>query len=177
MLAAAGVIWAVLGADAATPPVDLGRRWTVSAVADASLTPLFVYPDYDNGLRLTGGFRVAHPLGRSAEFVWSGLTGATRVEDWRALFESSVGVVWNRVGVDIRAGVRHDDRLSREGPRADFRDPTGRVWLHAEVLPIRVGWFAAGASVEYQRGMPGALRLPSSASGAMVVRIRWWPPR
>jgi hypothetical protein len=173
MLAVAAVIWVVLGADATTTRVDVGRGWTVAGVADATLTPLFTYPDYENGLRLRGGFRFAHQLGENAEFIWAGRAGATRVDDWRGLFESSVGVAWNRIGVDIRAGVRHDDRLSREGPRSGFRDPTGRVWLQADVLPIRKGWFAAGATVEYQRGMPGALRLPSSASAAVVVRVHW----
>ena len=173
MLAVAAVIWVALGADATTSPVDLGRGWTVAGVADATVIPLFVYPDYANGLRLRGGFRFTHPLGRRAELVWTGVAGATRVDDWRALFESSAGIAWHPAGLDIRAGLRHDDRLSREGPRSAFRDPTGRVWLQAEVLPIRKGWFVAGATVEYQRGMPGALRLPSSASAEVVGRIRW----
>lgn len=177
MLAVAAVIWIALDAEAATPRVDVGRHWTVAAVADASLTPLFVYPDYENGVRLTGGFRFVHPLGRSAEFVWGGRAGATRVDDWRRVFESSAAVAWTSAGVEIRGGVRHDDRLSRDGPRGDFRDPTGRVFLEAAVLPIRTRWFAAGAAVEYQRAMPGALRLPSSASGAFVGRIRWRPSR
>jgi hypothetical protein len=173
MLAVAAVIWIALDAEAATPPVDIGRHWTVAAVGDASLTPLFVYPDYQNGLRLTGGFRVARPVGRHAEFIWSGRAGSTYVDDWRALFESSAAVAWASAGVEIRAGLRHDNRLSREGPRADFRDPTGRLFLDAAVLPIRWGPFAAGAAGEYQRGMPGAQRLPSSASAALVGRIRW----
>jgi hypothetical protein len=173
MLAVAAVIWASLGADATTPRVVVGRGWTIAGVADATATPLFIYPDYVNGLRLTGGFRFAHPLGRNAEFVLDGRAGATHVDDWRSLFESSAGVSWGAAGVEVRAGVRHDDRLNREGARSDFRDPTGRVWLQADVLPIHKEWFAAGATVEYQRGMPGALRLPSSASAAAVGRIRW----
>ena len=173
MLAVAAVIWIALRADTTTPSIDVGRGWTVAGVADAALTPLFTYPDYENGLRLTGGFRFVHPLGRKVEFVWRGRAGGTRVDDWRALFESSAGVAWTSIGLDVRAGLRHDDRLSREGPRSDFRDPTGRLFLEAEVLPIRWGPFAAGAAVEYQRGMPGAQRLPSSASAAAVGRIRW----
>ncbi len=177
MLAAAAVIWAVLGADAATPPAGVGGRWRVAAVADARLTPLFTYPDYENGLRLTGGFRFTHPFGERAELSWSGLAGATRAADWRPLFETSIGAAWNAPRVEIRVGLRHDDRLSREGLRAGFRDPTGRVFLEAEILPLRVGWIAAGVSVEYQRGVPGALRLPSSASAAALGRIRWRPAR
>ena len=171
MLAVAAVIWIALEAEATTPPVDVGRAWTVSAVANASLRPLFVYPDYETGIRFTGGFRFARSLGRRADFVWDGRFGATRVDDWRTLFESSAGVAWTSAGVEIRGGLRHDNRLSRDGPRADFRDPTGRLWLQADVLPIRTGWFAAGAAVEYQRGMPGAQRLPSTVSGAVVVRM------
>jgi len=173
MLAVAAVIWVALDAKASSPSVDLGRRWTVAAVADATLTPLFVYPDYENGLHLTGGFRFVHPLGPEAEFVWSGRAGATYADDWRALFESYAGVDWTSIGVEVRAGARHDDRLSREGIRAPFRDPTGRVFLELEALPFRKGWFSAGATVEYQRGMPGSLRLPSSVSGAAVMRVRW----
>ena len=177
MLVATAVIWIALEAQGITPSYDLGRQWAIAAVADVSLTPLFTYPDYENGSRVTGGFRLTHPLAHHAEFVWSGRAGASRVDDWRGLFESSVGVDWTQVGVEIRAGLRHDDRLSREGARANFRDPTGRIVVAADVLPLRNRWFAAGAAVEYQRGLPGALRLPSSASVAAVARIRWRPER
>lgn len=166
-----------LGADVTTPDLRLPDGWTVAGNGDATLTPLFAYPDYSNGLRLTAGFRVAHPLGRHAAFAWSGVSGATRVDDWRALFESSAAVAWRPRRVEVRAGLRHDDRLSREGPRSGFRDPTGRIFLAADVLPIRTRRFEAGATVEYQRGMPGALRLPSSVSAAAVGRIRWRPAR
>jgi len=171
LLPVAATIWIVLRADAATPSVDLGRHWTIAAVGEVALTPLFVYPGYENGTRAVGGFRFVHPLGPSAEFVWRARAGGTHVDDWRALFESSAGVAWTSIGVDVRAGLRHDDRLSREGIRAPFRDPTGRVFVELEALPFRKGWFAAGASVEYQRGMPGSLRLPSSVSGAAVGRV------
>ena len=174
MLAVAATIWIALGADAATPRLNLGRDWTIAGVADLAVTPLLVYPDYDNGFRAIGGFRFAHPLGANAEFAWSGRAGGTLVDDWRALFESSVDVTWMPVGLDVRAGLRHDNLLSREGIRAPFRDPTGRMFFQLEALPFRKGWFAAGAAVEYQRGMPGAVRLPSSASGAAVLRIRFF---
>jgi hypothetical protein len=173
MLVAAAVIWIALEAQGTTPSLDLGRRWAIAAVADVSLMPLFTYPGYENGARMTGGFRFVHPLGRNAEFVWRGRAGGTYVGDWRALFESSAGLEWTSIDVDVRAGLRHDDRLSREGIRAPFRDPTGRMFLELEALPFRKGWFAAGAAVEYQRGMPGSLRLPSSISGAAVMRVRW----
>ncbi|HUK33876.1 MAG TPA: hypothetical protein VLV86_08210 [Vicinamibacterales bacterium] len=175
MLAAAAVIWITLDAEAAAPAVDLGRGWTLAAVGNAAWTPLFVYPDYQDGARLTGGFRFVHPVGHDAEFDWSGRTGATHVDDWRALFESFAAFKWRPPGLEIRAGLRHDDRLSREGPRVGFRDPTGRVALQADVLPLRKGAFAAGASVEYQRGLPGVLRLPSSASATVVGRFCWRP--
>src|SRR5215471_7103363 len=175
MLAAAAVIWISLDAEGTTPAIDVGRQWTVAFVGDVALTPLYTYPDYENGSRLTAGFRFTHPLAPHAEIVWAGYAGATRVGDWRGLFESSVGVAWTSVGVEIRGGLRHDDRLSREGNRASFRDPTGRIVLQADVLPFRNRWFALGATVEYQRGLPGDLRLPSSASGAAVARIRWKP--
>jgi len=173
VLAVAATIWIVLRADAATPPVDLGHRWKIAAVGEVALTPLFVYPGYENGTRAIGGFRFVHPLGHNAEFVWRARAGGTHVDDWRALLESSAGVKWTSIGLDVRAGLRHDDRLSREGSRAPFRDPTGRVFVELEALPFRKGWFAAGAMVEYQRGMPGDLRLPSSVSGAAVIRVRW----
>jgi len=172
MLAVAATIWIALGADTATPRLDLGRGWTIAGVAEVACTPLFVYPHYENGLRVAGGFRFAHALGANAEFAWSGHAGGTLVDDWRALFESSVDVTWIPVAFGLRAGLKHDDLLSREGIRAPFRDPTGRIFFELEAVPFRKGWFAAGAAVEYQRGMPGALRLPSSASGVAVVRIR-----
>jgi hypothetical protein len=177
MVALVAVIWIVLDARGTTPSIDVGRGWALAGVADVALTPLFTYPGYENGSRVTAGFRVTHPLAPHAEFVWSGRAGATRVDDWRGLFESSVGVDWTPAGVEIRAGLRHDDRLSREGARASFRDPTGRVVLQADVLPLRNRWFALGATVEYQRGIPGELRLPSTASAEAVARIRWGPSR
>ena len=173
MIAAAAVIWAMLDAETTTPQADLGRKWTLAAVADASLQPLFTYPDYQNGVRLVGGFQFVRPLGWNLRFAWSGRAGATYVDDWRMLFESSAAVFWPRAGLEIDTGLRHDNRLSREGPRSDFRDPTGRLFLSAAALPFQKGWFAAGASFEYQRGMPGELRLPSSASAAAVVRVRF----
>jgi len=177
MLAVVAVIWIALDARGTTRAIEVGRRWTIAGVADVALTPLFTYPDYENGSRVTAGFRVTHPMTAHAEFVWAGVAGATRVDDWRGLFESSAGVTWTPAGVEIRAGLRHDDRLSREGARASFRDPTGRLVLQAEVLPFWNRWFALGATVEYQRGMPGQLRLPSSASAEAVARIRWGPSR
>src|SRR4051812_10597440 len=108
MLAVTAVIWAIFGADAATPSADIGRGWSVSAVADGSLAPLFVYPGYDNGVRLTGGFDVAHNVGRTFVFAFVGRAGGTFVDDWRPLFEGAAELVWRPLTLQFRAGVRHD---------------------------------------------------------------------
>ncbi len=172
MMALATVIWITLDAEPTSAAIALGRSWTLAAAAEASYQPLFTYPDYQNGLRAVGGFRFVHPLPWNLRFVWSGNAGATYVDDWRALFESSAAMVWPKPGLEMDAGVRHDNRLSREGARSGFRDPTGRVFVSVAAFPVHKGWFAAGVAAEYQRGMPGELRLPSSASASAVVRIR-----
>jgi hypothetical protein len=140
---------------------------------DAAFRPLFVYPGYRNGLDLSGGFRLAHAVRPGLELAVAGRTGATFVDGWRPLFEGRAELIVERLDVELRAGLRHDDRLRREGALADFRDPTGRIFLGAGIFPLRRGWFSAGAALDYERALPGSGRLPSAVSLAAVGRLRW----
>ena len=172
MLAASALLWITLRLDGATPAVDIGRGWMLRAAGEAAWQPLFVFPDYRSGFLVSGGFDIARPLGRDTELALVGRAGATYVDDWRRLFEGGVRLTWRPRDVELRAGLRHDDRLSREGALADFRDPTGRIVLGASALPLRNGRFAAGAAIDYERALPGANRLPSGVSITAVGRVR-----
>jgi hypothetical protein len=172
MLAASAILWITLDADVATPRADIGGRWTIAADAGASFHPMFVYPDFQSGLALLGGFRLAHPVRDDATFAVVGRTGMTFVDDWRPLFEAAAEFTW-RDRLEVRAGARHDDQLRREGALADFRDPTGRLFVDATALPLRVGWLGVGAGMHYERAMPGTGRLPSGAYATALARIRW----
>jgi hypothetical protein len=171
--AAASDFAATVRVEADTPRVRVGRGWTLGAMAAATWQPLFTFPDYENGLDLSGGFRVARPLGPELTLALVGRTGATYVDNWRPLFEGGAELIWRPQDVELRAGVRHDDRLRREGALADFRDPTGRIFLGASVFPVRRGRLAAGAALDYERALPGANRLPSGVSVTALGRVRW----
>ena len=172
MLAAAALVWITLDAGVSTPSLHIGRAWTLAGTADALFQPLFVYPGFRSGLATHGGFRLSHALAADTTLTFSGRAGATYVDDWRPVFEGSAEVSW-RERVELRAGLRHDDRLRREGSLAGFRDPTGRMFAGARVLPLKRGPFAGGAAVDYERALPGASRLPSGLSGTIVGRVRW----
>jgi hypothetical protein len=172
MLPATALVWITLAADAATPRAGAGRGWTIAATADASFQPLFVSPDYQSGVALRGGFRLAHVVHGDTAFALTGRAGATYVDDWRPLFEAAGQVSWRDV-IEGRAGLRHDDRLRREGALADFRDPTGRMFFGVTALPFRKGAFSTGAAVDYERALPGADRLPSGVIVTAVGRFRW----
>jgi hypothetical protein len=172
MLATAAILWITVDAGVATPTAPVGRGWTMGLEASASFRPLFDYPDFQSGVVTTGGFRLAHVLPGDTAFALTGRAGATYVDTWRPLFEATAEVSW-RNEIEARAGVRHDDRLRREGALADFRDPTGRLFVGATALPFRKGRLAAGAAVDYEHAPPGANRLPSGASVTAVGRIRW----
>ncbi len=172
MLAAAALLWITLRLDGATPAAGIGRGWMLRATGEAAWQPLFVFPDYRSGIELSGGFSIAHMLGRDTELALVGRTGATYVDHWRRLFEGGARLTWLPQEVELHAGLRHDDRLSREGALADFRDPTGRIVLGASALPIRKGRFAAGAAIDYERALPGANRLPAGVSITAVGRVR-----
>jgi hypothetical protein len=173
MLAAAAIVWITLDADVSTPRANLGRGWTIAAEADASFRPIFVYPDFQSGLALLGGFRLAHALRHDTTIAVTGRAGPTFVDDWQPLFEAAAELTW-RDALEVRAGARHDDQLRREGALADFRDPTGRLFVDATaLLPVRIGRLSLGATVHYERAMPGTGRLPSGAYAAFIARIRW----
>ena len=140
---------------------------------DAAFRPLFVYPGYRNGLELSGGFRLAHAITSGVELAIAGRTGVTVADDWRPTVDGRAELNIERLDIELHAGVRHDDRLRRAGALADFRDPTGRLFLGAGIFPLRRGWFSAGAALDYERALPGDGRLPSAVSLAAVGRLRW----
>jgi hypothetical protein len=143
----------------------------LSLVVDLSIGPLFVYPGYDTGAAVRGGVELTRALRPGLSLSLIGRAGATYAGDWRPLADASAGLSW-RERVDVHAGLRHDDRLRREGPLADFRDPTGRVFLGAGVFPLRKGRFAVGATLDYERALPGVGRLPSSVGASIAGRLR-----
>jgi hypothetical protein len=143
----------------------------LSLVVDVSIGPLYVYPGYDGGAAVRGGVELARALRPGLSLLLTGRAGATYAGEWRPLVEASAGLSW-RERVDVHAGLRHDDRLRREGPLADFRDPTGRIFLGAAVFPFSKGRFAAGATFAYEHALPGAGRLPSSVGASVAGRFR-----
>jgi hypothetical protein len=171
MLAAAAIVWITLDAEASTPRADVGRGWTIAAQAGASFRPMFVYPDFQSGVAVLGGFRLAHGLGHDMTIAITGRTGVTLVNDWQPLFEGAAKLTW-RDALEVRGGARHDDRLRREGALADFRDPTGRLFVDATALPLHTGPLRVGVTAHYERAMPGTGRLPSGAYAAFIVRLK-----
>jgi hypothetical protein len=170
MLAGAALLWMALKADVSTHGTEVGHGWTVAAAGDVSFRPLFVYPGFQSGVATYAGFRLAHPIKARTTFALIGRAGATYVDDWRPVFETAAEASW-REQIEVTAGLRHDDRLRRDGPLADFRDPTGRVFLRASVMPFRKGRLAAGAAVDYERALPGTARLPSAVRATVVARL------
>ncbi len=171
MLAAAALLWITFRLNAETPRVPIGHGWTLGAAADAAWQPLFMFPDYRSGFEVTGAFRIAHAMRHDMTLALVGRSGATYVDDWRRLFEGGMELTW-RDAIELRSGLRHDDRLSREGALEDFRDPTGRIFVGASAYPLHKGAFAAGVTIDYERALPGVDRLPSGVSATAVARLR-----
>jgi hypothetical protein len=172
MLAAAAIVWITLDADVSSPHIDVGRGWTIGAQAGATFRPMFVYPDFQSGVALLGGFRLAHGLSHNTTIAMTGRAGATYVDSWQPLFEVGAELRW-RDAFEVRGGARHDDQLRREGALADFRDPTGRLFVDVTALPLRAGPLGLGATAHYERAMPGTGRLPSGAYAAFIARFTW----
>jgi hypothetical protein len=170
MLGVAALLSITLDADVWTPRVDIGGGWAIAAKADASFLPLFVYPDFQSGIATHGGFRLIHAVGARTTLALTARAGATYVDNWRPMFETAAQISW-REQIEADAGVRHDERLRREGALADFRDPTGRIFLGVTALPFRKGRLAAGVSAVYERALPGLNRLPSGAKVTIVGRF------
>ncbi len=144
----------------------------LSLVVELSLGRLYVYPGYDYGTGVRGGIELAHELRSDVSLSLTGRAGATYAGEWRPLVEASAGMSW-RHALEVHAGIRHDDRLRREGALAGFRDPTGRIFFGAAVLPLRKGRLAAGAAIDYERALPGENRLPSGVTVSAVARLRF----
>jgi hypothetical protein len=151
---------------------------------------------YRSGVAVGGGFRLARAtpgtetaiVGRAGS-VWIGggepPLVSNAIGEWAAFFDAGVDVRWLRRDtrrasraertltplVDVYAGLRHDQRFHRAGDLSRFDDPTGRIVLTARAYPARVGWFAAGGAVDFERAWPGVSRLPSGWSIAAVGRL------
>ena len=120
---------AIAGVDAATPSRSLTRAWSVRGIGHAGWEPVFTMrgttPEYREGLRVDGGFRLAHTSAR-IETALVGQAGATRVADaggWAAFFEGGVNFRWLAPIVDVYAGLRHDDRLRANGRVVELPRP------------------------------------------------------
>jgi hypothetical protein len=169
---------AIARVEGVTPRLSLTRAWSVRGVGHAGWEPVFTMqgttPEYREGLRAGGGFRLAHTSAR-IETALVGQAGATRVADaggWAAFFEGGVNFRWLDPIVDVYAGLRHDDRLARTGALSNYRDPTGRALLGVSVFPLQFGRVAAGVSFESETALPGAGRLPSGVVIAVLLRFR-----
>src|SRR5262249_43305079 len=116
MLAAAAVLW---------------------FLADASFERLsFSPPGIQNGIAAYPGLEITKSLNDDFVLALAGRAGAAYSDGWRPVFEGSAEVSWHG-GIGVHAGARHDDRLRREGPLADFRDPTGRLFVGMSAWPWR----------------------------------------
>jgi len=167
---------AIARVEAVTPRLPFAHAWSVRGVGHAGWEPVFTMhettPEYREGLRAGGGFRLAHTSAR-IETALVGQAGVTRVADaggWAAFFEAGVNFRWLDPMVDVYAGLRHDDRLARTGALSNYRDPTGRALLGVSVFPLRLGRVAAGVSFESETALPGAGRLPSGVVVTALVR-------
>lgn len=168
--------------EAVTPRFFFRDGWNIRAVGEAGWQPLFTMnlttPDYREGLRVGGGFRLAHTTAR-LETALVGRIGSTRVagvmstngvSDWAAFFEGAVDFRWLAPQVDVSAGLRHDDRLQRAGALSNYRDPTGRALLMVSVLPLRFGRITAGVAFESETALPGTGRLSSGVTVSALFR-------
>jgi hypothetical protein len=168
--------------EAVTPRFFFRDGWNIRAVGDAGWQPLFTMnlttPDYREGLRVDGGFRLAHTTAR-LETALVGRIGSTRVTgvvntngvgDWAAFFEGAVDFRWLAPLVDVSVGLRHDDRLQRAGALSNYRDPTGRALLTVAVLPLRFGPLTAGVAFESETALPGTGRLPSGVTVSALFK-------
>lgn len=151
MLAAAAIVW---------------------LTADVSVEHLSAAPVNQNGAGIHAGLEIDFPLRPALSFSLTGRAGATYAGDWRPIFEGAARLTW-REAIETYAGLRHDERLRREGALADYRDPTGRLFVGAGLMPVRKGAFSAGATVEYEHALPGTNRLPSGVSAAAFARWRF----
>ena len=143
--------------------------------ADASVESLSVTPPGGlDGPAVYAGAQIAKTVSPRIFLALTGRAGAAHVDDWRPVFEGTAEAWW-RDAIGVHAGARHDGRLRREGELADFRDPTGRLFVGVTALPLRKGPFSAGASFDYERAMPGTGRLPAGVNVAAVARVRWRP--
>jgi hypothetical protein len=162
--------------EAVTPRFFIHDGWNIRGVGDAGWQPVFTMrdttPEYREGLKAGGGFRLAHTSAR-VETALVGQAGATRVADaggWAAFVEGGVDFRWIYPIVDVYVGLRHDNRLQRTGALSNYRDPTGRALLSVNVLPVRLGPVAAGVSFESETALPGTGRLPSGVVVTALVR-------
>ncbi len=141
--------------------------------ADASFESLAVTPPgAQNGAGAYAGIAITQTLTPALQLAVRGRAGASYGGDWRPIFEGAAEVWW-KDAFEAFAGIRHDERLRREGALADFRDPTGRIFVGAGVMPLHRGAFGAGATVEYERALPGVDRLPSGVRVSAVGRLQW----
>jgi hypothetical protein len=173
---------AIARVEAVTPRLFLHDGWNIRGTGDAGWQPLFTMrqttPEYREGLSVSGGFRLAHTTAR-LETAFVGRIGSTRVSgdmgtngvgDWAAFFEGGGDFRWLVPLVDVSVGLRHDDRLQRAGVLSNYRDPTGRALLMVSVLPVRLGPLTAGVSLASETALPGAGRLPSGVTVAVLFR-------
>ena len=138
-----------------------------TAVENLSVTP----PGGQHGPAVYAGFQISKPVSPRVSLALTGRAGGAYVHDWRPAYEGTAEA-WYGDRLSVHIGARHDDRLRRDGALAEFRDPTGRLFVGVAVLPFRKRHVAAGATFDYERAMPGAGRLPSGTRVTAVVRFR-----
>lgn len=197
----------LLRVDFETPHAHIGAGWDAALAFDAALKPLFVMcrcdaglaADYRSGWTVGQSIRFAKTV-RSTETSVVGRAGAAWIEldriaangigRWALVFDTRAELHWfgrssrrppaSRTStplVDAYAGVRHDQRLHREGDLSPFDDPTGRIVFGFGVMPFRPAIrVAAGGRFDYEGALRGATRLPSGFRAAAVATVRITPP-
>jgi len=149
----------------------LGALAIVWLTADVSVEHLSIAPDHRNGAGVHAGVQIEFPLRPTLSFSLTGRAGATYAADWRPVFEGVAAVSWLET-VEAYGGLRHDERLRRDGALAGYRDPTGRTFVGIGIMPLTKGAFSAGGSIEYERALPGGDRLPAGTRLTAVARFR-----
>src|SRR5436305_790941 len=87
--------------------------------ADVTAERLSIAPSNQNGAGIHAGARIEFPVRPLLSFSLTGRAGATYAGDWRPIFEGAAMLSWRNT-IETYAGVRHDERLRREGALADY---------------------------------------------------------
>ena len=70
----------------------LAAAAVLSLLVDLSVGPLYVYPGYDGGAAMRGGFELARGVRPDVSLFLTGRAGATYTGEWRPVYEATAGL-------------------------------------------------------------------------------------